>query len=190
MDLYLLGKFTHIAAAIVLVGSFLAAPVVHGAMRGSTDTRALLALARLQRRIVAASGPAAFLVLASGVYMTFAGWSFTTAWIVVALVLFAVNGTLAMSVVDPHAKKLLVAAEQGSEGPLDAQLRELVDDAKVVGALRVVVGLDAAIVSLMVFKPGAVGSVTVAGAGLALGSTLAVIASRRSRQPVRSRVAT
>jgi CHASE3 domain sensor protein len=70
------------------------------------------------------------------------------------------------------------------------RLRELVDDAKVVGALRVVVGLDAAIVSLMVFKPGAVGSVTVAGAGLALGSTLAVIASRRSRQPVRSRVAT
>lgn len=183
MELYTLGKFTHIAAAIVLVGSYLAVPVVHGAMRGVADTRALRALARLQRQIVGASGPAAGLVLASGVYMTFAGWSFTTPWIVVALLLFVTNGALAMSVVDPHIKRLTAAAEERSEGPLDPALRELVHEGKVVGAMRIVVGVDVAIVSLMVFKPGTVGAVAVAASGLALGSGLALVASRRARQP-------
>jgi uncharacterized membrane protein len=101
MSLYTFAKLVHIAAAIVLVGSYLLAPVLHGAIRGATDVRALRALARLQHHVITASGPAAVLVLASGVYMTLAGWSFTDSWIAVALVLFVVNGALAMSVVDP-----------------------------------------------------------------------------------------
>jgi uncharacterized membrane protein len=186
MDLYTLGKFTHVAAAIVLVGSYLVAPVVHGAIRASTDVRVLRALARLLQRVITASGPAALLVLASGVYMTLTGWSFTVTWIVVALVLFVVNGTIAMSMVDPNVKKLLAAVNEVPGGALDRKLLELVHDAKVVGAMRIVVGVDVAIVSLMVFKPGPVGAVAVAGGGLVLGSSLAALASRRSRQQVHS----
>lgn len=79
MSLYTLGKFLHIASALVLVGSYLLAPVLYGALRRIDDVRALRALARLQQRVSAASGPAAVLVLASGVYVTLAGWSFTRA---------------------------------------------------------------------------------------------------------------
>ncbi len=186
MSLYTLGKFVHIAAAIVLVGSYLLAPVVYSAIRGATDVRAVRALARLQQHALTASGPAAVLVLASGVYMTLAGWSFTDAWIAVAVVLFVANGALAMSVVDPHVKKLLAAADEVADGPLDRGLTDLVHEPRVVGALRIVVGIDLAIIFLMVNKPGWAGSVAVAGAGLALGTSLAALASSRIRPPARS----
>ena len=189
MSLYTLGKFVHIAAAIVLVGSYLLAPVLHGAIRGATDVRALRALARLQQRVISASGPAAVLVLASGVSMTLAGWSFSDSWIAVALGLFVANGALAMAVVDPHVKQLRAAADEASDGPLDPDLTDLVHDARVVGALRIVVGVDLAIIFLMVNKPGWAGSVAVAGTGLALGASLAALAARRTRQPVRSHAA-
>ena len=186
MSVYTLGKFVHIASAIVLVGSYLLAPVLHGAIRGATDVRAMRALARVQQHVITASGPAAVGVLASGVYMTLAGWSFTFSWIAVSLVLFVVNGALAMAVVDPHVKKLLAAADQASDGPLDRELIALVLDARVVGALRIVVGIDLAIIFLMVNKPGWAGSVAVAGAGLALGASLAALTAKRIRQPLRS----
>jgi len=188
MSLYTIMKFVHIAAAIVLVGSYLLAPVLHGAIRSATDVRALRALARLQHRVIGASGPAAALVLAAGVYMTLAGWSFTHGWIVVSITLFVTNGTLAMSVVDPHVKKLLTAADGATDGPLDGELTNLVHNARVVGALRIVVGIDLAIIFLMVTKPGWVGSVAVAGFGLALGASLAVLAASRIRPPVQARV--
>jgi uncharacterized membrane protein len=190
MSLYTIMKFVHIAAAIVLVGSYLLAPVLHGAIRGAADVRALRALARLQHRVLTASGPAALLVLIAGVYMTLAGWSFADGWIIVSITLFVANGTLATAVVDPHVKKLLAAADEASEGPLGQDLTDLVHDARVVGALRIVVGIDLAIIFLMVNKPGWGGSVAVAAAGLALGVSLAVAASKRVRQPVRTHVAT
>ena len=186
MTLYTLGKLVHIASAIVLVGSYLLAPMLHGAIRGSSDVRAVRALARLQHRIITASGPSAVGVLASGGYMTLAGWSFIDSWITVALVLFVANGALGTAIVDPHVKKLVAAAEEASDGPLDPALTDVVHDARVVGALRVVVGVDLAIISLMVSKPGWAGSVAVAGAGLALGATLAVLAMTRMRRPARS----
>ena len=186
MGLYTLMKFVHIAAAILLVGSYLLAPVLHGAIRGATDVRALRALARLQHRVISASGPAAALVLAAGVYMTFAGWSFTNGWIVVSITLFVTNGTLAMSVVDPHVKKLIAAADEASDGPPDGTLIGIVRDARVLGAMRVVVGIDLAILFLMVNKPGWIGSLAVAAAGLALGASLAVVATKRSQQPVQT----
>ena len=188
MSLYTLGKYIHIVAAIVLVGSYLLAPVVHGFIRGATDVRALRALARLQQYAITASGPAAVLVLASGVYMTLAGWSFAQSWIAVAIVLFVANGALAMSVVDPHVKKLLAAADEAADGPPDRDLTDLLHDARVVGALRIVVGIDVAIIFLMVNQPGWAGSVAAAGTGLALGASLAALASRRIRQPERSHV--
>jgi uncharacterized membrane protein len=189
MSLYTLGKYVHIVAAIVLVGSYLLAPVVHRLIRGATDVRAVRALARLQQHAITAAGPAVVLVLASGVYMTLAGWSFATSWIAVALALFVVNGALAMSTVDPHVKELLAAADEASDGPLDRELSDLVHDARVVRVMRMVVGVDLAIIFLMVNKPGWAGSVAVAGAGLALGASLAALASRQVRQPVRSRTA-
>ena len=186
MSLYTLAKFVHIASAIVLVGSYVLAPVVYGAIRGVSDVRAVRALARLQQQVITVSGPAAILVLASGVYMTLAGWSFTDAWIAVALALFVANGALAMSVVDPHLKQLLAAADGASEGPLEQDLADLVHEPRVVGALRIVVGIDLAIIFLMVNKPGWAGSVAVAGAGLALGASLAALTAKRIRQPLRS----
>ena len=186
MSLYTVMKFVHIAAAIVLVGSYLLAPVLHGTIRGATDVRALRALARLQHRVITASGPAAALVLAAGVYMTFAGWSFTDGWIVVSIALFVTNGTLAMSVVDPHVKKLLAATDEASDGPPNVTLIGIMHDTKVLRAMRVVVGIDLAIIFLMVNKPGWAGSVAVAVAGLALGVSLAAMASRRIRQLVQT----
>jgi uncharacterized membrane protein len=189
LSLYTLGKYVHIVSAIVLVGSYLLAPVLHGLLRGATDVRAVRALARLQQLAITASGPAVLLVLATGVYMTLAAWSFATSWIAMALVLFVVNGALAASLVDPHVKKLLAASDEASDGPLDRSLTELVHDARVAGAMRIVVGVDLAIIFLMVNKPGWAGSVTVAGAGLVLGVSLAIPELRRIREPVRSHVA-
>jgi uncharacterized membrane protein len=189
MGLYTVMKFVHIAAAIVLVGSYLLAPVLHGAMRGATDVRALRALALLQHRVLTASGPAAGLVLAAGVYLTLTGWSFTDGWILVSIGLFAANGTLAMSVVDPHAKKLLAAASEAPDGTLDGVLTDLVHDARVGAALYIVVGIDLAILFLMVNKPGWAGSVAVAGTGLALGLSLAARTLRPLRRPIRSHTA-
>ncbi len=186
MSLYTLGKFVHIAAAIVLVGSYLLAPVVHGGIRGADDVRVLRALTRLQQRVLTASGPAAVLVLASGVFMTMSGWSFAHAWIAVSIALFVANGALAMVVVDPHVKQVLAAAAAAPDGPPDRELTELVHDARAVGALRIVVGIDLAIIFLMVNKPGLAGSVAVAGTGLAVGASLAALVSRRIRRPARS----
>jgi hypothetical protein len=83
-------------------------------------------------------------------------------------------------------EELLAATDEASDGPLDRDLADLVNDARVVGAMRMVVGVDLAIIFLMVNKPGWAGSVAVAGTGLALGALLAALASRRTRQPVAS----
>jgi hypothetical protein len=83
-------------------------------------------------------------------------------------------------------KKLLAAADEATDGPLDRDLAALVHVARVVGALRIVVGVGLAIIFPMVNKPGWAASVAVAGTGLALGALLAALASRRTRQPVAS----
>ena len=96
-------------------------------------------------------GPAAIVILVTGLIMTFQQWSIGQLWIAVALglwILSAVSGALYLG---PRAKR--VAALVEAEGPSSVEARTLFQRLALVSRLELI--SFAVIVGLMVFKPGA-----------------------------------
>lgn len=183
MDLYHVALFVHVVGAIVVIGATLLAPLFHAVLARTDTVSSLRNLAWVNRRIVAATGPAAGLLLIAGLYMTFARWSFADGWILVALALFAADGVMSNTILDPHSKRLLAAAEDAPVGPLSDDLERLIRAPRPLFVERVMIGTGLAIVFLMTNKPGWAASLTVAAVGISLGVSFA-LAARRGRRPV------
>lgn len=189
MTFYGSALFVHVVFAILLVG-------------GGAYTHVSLALAAHARSVdgarshamwlhvfVKAILPLAGVVLATGVYMAFAGSWWGAGWPVVSLVLFGVGGAAASALIDPRVARLRASLDQMPEGPLVPEIAAKLVDPTLRLAGWVLVGADLTIVLLMTNKPGWTGAVIAGVVGLTLGGAVGVLVNRTSR-PLRPDVPT
>ena len=147
--LYLLLKFLHIMAAIVAVG----ANVTYGVWiaRGKQQPEALgFALRGIRFIDNFLANPAYVALLISGLAMVhLAGYSLTTPWLLIALVLYALVALVGLLAFTPTLRRQIEALE--SKGPNSEVYITLATRSRRLGAAVGI--LVVAIVYLMVFKP-------------------------------------
>ena len=149
MNLYSVLKFLHVLLAIVAVGT----NVTYGVWisRAARDSRYLAFTLKgvkiLDDRV---TNPAYGLLLLTGLAMLhFGGHSWTTPWLLVSLILYAVMVVLALRGYTPSLRRQIAVLEAG--GPDSTEYRALAARATRLGvALSIIV---VAIVFLMVTKP-------------------------------------
>jgi hypothetical protein len=125
---------------------------------------------------------AALLVLASGIYLTpYRGWSL--GWIQVAIILWVLNLAVAVALVHPVHNRIGRAAGDAGDQPVGAELHALRSSPRWLVGGDVLMANDAAVLYIMVAKPGLAASVATAAAlnVLALAFRLA---AGRTRRPV------
>ena len=148
--LYLILKWLHVLLAIAAIG----ANITYGVWisRAARNPEVLPFTLRgvkiLDDRI---ANPAYGLLLVTGVAMVFVGgWSFTTPWILISLVLFVIVVLLGLFGFTPTLRRQIQLAESGSlNSPEYAAVAQRGTILGIVLAVLVV-----AIVFLMVVKPG------------------------------------
>ena len=147
--LFLITKYVHILSAIVAVGLNVSYAVwIIRAQRNPEHTAfALKGIKFLDDRI---ANPAYGVLLVTGILMVFmAGYSITTLWIDIALVLFVVLAVLALTQYTPTLRSQIKLAEAGDMSSVDYV--RLAKRGQIVGqALGVIVLV---ILAMMVFKP-------------------------------------
>jgi uncharacterized membrane protein len=146
---FLIVKYIHILAAIVAVGFNISYVVwIIRARREPTHTAfALKGIKFIDDRI---ANPAYGLLLLTGLLMVFlGGYSFTTLWIDLALVLYVVLIVLAVRFYTPSLRDQIKLAEAGDT--TSAAFTSLASRSQIVGqALGLIVLV---ILAMMVFKP-------------------------------------
>jgi uncharacterized membrane protein len=147
--LFLITKYVHILSAIVAVGLNVSYAVwIIKAQRNPEHTAfTLKGIKFLDDRI---ANPAYGVLLVTGILMVFmAGYSITTLWIDIALVLFVVLAVLALTQYTPTLRSQIKLAESGDMVSVDYV--RLARRGQILGqALGVIVLV---ILAMMVFKP-------------------------------------
>jgi hypothetical protein len=169
MTLYTLALFLHVLGALILgaADAFLLLSLTR-ARRASTvgELRLWSGLAGETGRIMPL---AALLLLVPGVYLVFAAWGWTTAWIDVslgALVLLALLGRVALG---PRLAALHAGALQAASGPIPATLHQHRADRTLLAACSTSMALFLGVVFLMTNKPGLAGALVTVVVALVAG---------------------
>lgn len=102
------------------------------------------------------------LILAAGLYMTFAVWGFSHAWIDVSLVELIVMSALGPTIAGRRLKAIHSAVETMSDGPLPASLQRAIDDPLLWMYMQITPMIALGIVCLMTVKPDWIGALAVA----------------------------
>lgn len=184
MSFYGSALFIHVVFAILLVSGGV---YTHLAMTLAPRARSVDGVRSHMTWLytfVKTTAPLAVVVLATGVYLAFAGGWWGAGWPVVSLALFALGGVAATVLVDPRVARLRAALDQAPDGLVTPELRGRLVDPMLRLAGAVLVGADLTIVLLMTNKPGWAGSVTVALAGVTVGAVAGVAANRVSARRV------
>ncbi|MEJ0097320.1 MAG: DUF2269 family protein [Bauldia sp.] len=149
MDIFLILKFLHVAAAIVWIGGGFCLVLIAIAADRRQDREEF---ARVLHSLILLAGsvltPAAVIALLSGLAATWLSWGFDNLWIILGLIGFAATFLTGNIFLTPRAKRMseIVAREGVSDGAI-AIGRELVSLAKFDYVMMFVVVAD------MVFKP-------------------------------------
>jgi hypothetical protein len=93
------------------------------------------------------------LLLAAGLYMANDGWSFSAAWIVVALIGFGVISLIGPAVIDRGCRRMGDAASREPGAAISPELRRLIADPATWVSLFALNGMAIGIVWLMTMKP-------------------------------------
>jgi hypothetical protein len=128
-------------------------------------------------------GPAALIILVSGIYMTSARWG-SQGWIIVALggmVLIAVLG----AALGGRRAGAIVRALAAGNGPISPALARQLYDPVLTLSLRLRVALLLGIIFLMSVRPGTAGSLAAMGVAGLIGLAAAVPAWGTGRRPAR-----
>ena len=150
--MYDLIKYVHVLAAIVWVGGAFYAQILAIQIQRSTDPDDIPKFGRNAEYIgTRVFLPASIILFVAGAILVAQRWSFSQAWVSIAIALWLVSVLAGALYLGPRSKKIgeLFAAE----GPSSVAARTLVDRLFLVSRLELV--SFAVIVFLMVVKPGA-----------------------------------
>jgi uncharacterized membrane protein len=135
------------------------------------------------------SGISALLILATGLYMTFSGWSLLTSWIIVALISLLLMAPLGAVLIEPRRRAIDRLAQEARAGALSETLEQHTHDPVLLTSLQTVITLLLGIVFLMITKLDLIGSLIVMFAGLVLGIASGMLVSRIGYTPKQGMVA-
>lgn len=191
MTLYAFRTFFHASAAVLMFVALGIEAVAAGQLREATAVASARSWDRVRRRSVGAGLIAVVTVLASGIAMMALRWG-PRAWIITGFAGLVVIGVAAVAAALRARARLDAAMGHGpqgsAEGALDRRaqpiarpaVRVVADAALFSVRLRAAIGI--AVLGLMTLRPGALASITILAAAIALvivhGS--ATIAGRRS----------
>ncbi|MGH2820322.1 MAG: hypothetical protein ACRDJ5_06690 [Actinomycetota bacterium] len=126
--------------------------------------------------------PGAFaMILIAGLYMTVEVWTFTTSWVVVALVGVAVMVAVGVGVIGRGLNRMGAGVADVGEGSLPAEVRELIADRATWVSVFALNGLALGILLLMATKPGWTQAIAVPIAFAAAGGTVGTAVIRREK---------
>jgi hypothetical protein len=181
MSLYSIAVFLHVVGAL---GIFAAIGLEWAGLtnlRRATDIAQVREWVRLLAAPRTIGGPAALLILVTGIYMGVTRWGHQ-GWIIVALVgmvlVAALGGAIAGRRIPAIVREL-----QAESGPVSTTLRRRLHDPALTVSLWVRTALLLGIVFLMSSRPGWGGSLAAMGAALVLGILAAIPAFGVSRRP-------
>jgi len=180
MSVYSIAVFLHIVGAL---GIFAAVGLEWAGLsnlRRATNTAQAREWVRLLAAPRTVGGPAALLVLASGIYLSATRWG-PEGWILVALGGMVVIAGLG-GAIGKRKVPLIFQALPTESGPVSTTLRGRLDDPVLTLSLWVRTALLLGIVFLMTNRPGWGGSLAAMGAALVLGLGAAISALNGSRQ--------
>ncbi len=176
MDAYSIALFIHILsllAATVAMSLATLAGVRLRRARTTTDATAWLALTG---QVVPVFPIASLGLLASGVYMTKARWTWSTPWIDAALVGLALIVALGTGIEGSRGRAL--ARELESAG-MSRRARRMLSDPLAWSAKLTTLTLLVAVVFVMTLKPAAIGCVVAVSTAVIAG-IVSLVATRRS----------
>lgn len=191
MPLYAFLTFFHVSGAVLMFVALGIEAVAAGQLREATAVAPARSWDRVRRRSVGAGLIAVVTVLASGSAMMALRWG-PRAWIITGFVGLGVIGVAAVAAALGARSRLDAAMGHGpqgsAEGVLDRRaqpiarpvVRVVADAALLSVRLRAAIGI--AVLGLMTLRPGALASITILAAAIALVIVhrSATIAGRRS----------
>jgi uncharacterized membrane protein len=147
--------FGHILGILLFFSGIAVAGVPFEAARRRTDPSEIAIILGIAHRGIPIAAAGMLLLLACGFWLVHLGrWSLGTGWVAFSLALFVAASVLgAVAGQRPKAARLHADRLAASRAPMDAQLRELLDD-RASRAMNYASALALlAILGLMVFKP-------------------------------------
>jgi hypothetical protein len=187
MSVYSIAVFLHIVGALGIFAAIGLEWAGLSNLRRATDTAQVREWVRLLAAPRTVGGPAALVVLVSGIYLSATRWG-PEGWILVALGGMVVTAALGGAIGGRRISAIMRALPTES-GPVSSTLRGRLDDPALPVSLWVRTALLLDIVFLMSTRPSLGGSLAAMGAALVLGIAAAVPAlggSRRAAQVARS----
>jgi hypothetical protein len=180
MNAYNIALFIHLLGVITLFIAFGLLQRVGAKVRTAesvSELRLLMSFIEPTARMF----PAAFiLLLAGGLYMTDRLWSFTTSWVVVALVSLALLTAAGSGFVGVRLARLGRSVAEIPDGPLSASVRDAARDPALWAVLSGQNGAAMGLLWLMVAKPGWTASIVVVVALALIGAIIGTAAARRA----------
>ena len=170
MNLYHLVLFLHVSGDIgIFIGIGIQLFCLMALRRATAikQMRAIVELIALSDRI---SVIAAFVTIATGLYMALTVWSLQTGWIVVALAsLVVLLAPLIGGIVEPRMRVIVAMGQEAADGPTPAPLIMRIHDPVLGSALQTVMAVILGIVFLMTNKPSFSGAILAMAIFLVLG---------------------
>lgn len=178
MSFYSSALFVHVIFAILLVSGGIYTHLAMALVPRARSVDGVRSHVMWLHAFAKATPPLAGVVLASGVYMAFAGSWWGAGWPIVSLVLFALGGAAASLLIDRRVARLRASLDEMPDGPVTAEIGVRLVDPTLRLAGSVLVGADLAIVFLMTNKPGWTASVIAGVIGLTLGAVAGLLVNR------------
>jgi len=177
MSFYMLVLLLHVVSATLLLGtSIVGEPAVRAAARRTSRPGELRAYLGVGERMAPISPVAALGVLATGLYLTGAIGAWSLGWVQLSMALWLVNSVVAVAVVKPAIGRVAAEAGETSDASIGLRLDEARWSAGWTWGVDILATNDAAMLCIMVLKPGLAGSL----ATLVLAYTV-VVAGRAVR---------
>lgn len=150
---YSLILFAHVVAGVGLLATGLFAPLTLHLIRAAHTLAELRAWVAFEQRSTRWNPAAAFVLLATGVYLGSYGW-WTQPWFFVAVGAWVVNAALAAAIVKRTAGALADQAQGPGEAPVPTGLNVTRWSRGWTAASASLLATDLAILYLMFAKPG------------------------------------
>jgi len=182
MDFYRLVLFLHVAAAVVLAGSALFAPLSRAAVRRAATIWELRRALAFARDAVRVNPLAALVLLATGLYLAAGRWS--EAWLVAGAALYVASAAVAVGIEKPAMARVAAAAPPSADGPVPASVDAARDSPAWDLATDALLANNVGAFFLMTYQPGpATSAATVAACAAA------VLVARGMRRSARRQAA-
>jgi hypothetical protein len=172
MNLYLVMLLVHVAAAVALLsGSIVGLPVIRLAVRRAATTQEVRAYLSIGSPLLVLEPASALVLLATGAYLASVTRVWSLGWVQVAVAAWVVNAVVAGGLVKPLMGRLRAASLSAPDGAVGGAINDVRWSSRWSLGGDVVLANDAAMLYLMVVRPGLGGSlIAVAAANLVVAS--------------------